>query len=140
IINLKDVGLIASWIDKRRMTYHFTNLPFKFMLIYRASRDGEIIGGYNPLEWCRIKTEDERSALLPYNIDFDHQCRASNSFIFSLTNQAFPILSRISSKKEAIIWSKNTLTKKKLLAEKFFEIEEYEVFQIIDERYSQYIN
>ncbi|KAF0558610.1 serine-enriched protein [Gigaspora margarita] len=66
---------IICWIDKRRMPYHFTNLPFKFMLIYRANRDGfeiensyincdnkgstviikvcdsgEIIGGYNPLE------------------------------------------------------------------------------------------
>ncbi|CAG8670491.1 31858_t:CDS:2, partial [Gigaspora margarita] len=193
IINIKDAGLIASWIDKRRKPYHFTNLPFTFMLIYRASRDGfgienfhencdnkgptvvvikvrnsgEIIGGYNPLKWCRIKTKhDERSRLLTYNNDFDHQCRTSNSFIFSLTNQAFPILSQVSSKEEAIIWcrnkgpcfclqdlhvtslrpnniickSKKHSYEKKVISRESFEIEEYEVFQIIDERFSQYIN
>ncbi|RIB27947.1 hypothetical protein C2G38_2159257 [Gigaspora rosea] len=120
------------------MPYHFTNLPFKFMLIYRASCDGfgienfhknydnkgptvvvikvrnsgEIIGGYNPLE------------------------RTSKSFIFSLTNKVFPILSQVSSKEEAIICN----YEKKVISRETFEIEEYEVFQIIDERFSQYIN
>ncbi|EXX54938.1 hypothetical protein GLOIN_2v1790198 [Rhizophagus irregularis DAOM 181602=DAOM 197198] len=36
-----DVALIASWIDKKKGTpYHFKDLPFKFNLISRASRDG----------------------------------------------------------------------------------------------------
>ncbi|PKY60714.1 hypothetical protein RhiirA4_484729, partial [Rhizophagus irregularis] len=70
----------------------------------------EIIGGYNPLEWRSIKIEeDETSRLLSHNQDFynDYKCKASNSFIFSLTNQNFPILSQISSKKVAIIWCRN---------------------------------
>ena len=37
----------------------------------------------------------------------DYKCKASNSFIFSLTNRAIPILSRVSSKEEAIIWCRN---------------------------------
>ncbi|RHZ85964.1 hypothetical protein Glove_58g80 [Diversispora epigaea] len=132
IINTKDAGLIASWIDKRRTPY-FKDLPFKFKLIYRASREGfginnfhnncddkgptvvvikvrdsgEIIGGYNPLKWCRVKIENERSFLLFRNNDFDHRCKTSNSFIFSLTNRLIPILSRVSSKEEAIIWCRN---------------------------------
>ncbi|PKC58087.1 hypothetical protein RhiirA1_471508 [Rhizophagus irregularis] len=130
-------ALIASWVHKKRTPYNnYRDLPSKFKLIYRASRDGfginnfhkncdnkestvviikirnsgEIIGGYNPLEWRSIKIEDdETSRLLSHNQDFynDYKCKASNSFIFSLTNQNFPILSQISSKKEAIIWCRN---------------------------------
>ncbi|CAG8568962.1 3036_t:CDS:2 [Acaulospora morrowiae] len=129
IINAKDAGLIASWIDKRKTPYHHINLPFKFKLIYRASRDGfeierfhkncdnkgptlvvikvrnslEIIGGYNPLEWHCVSVED---SILDED-DYDHQYKTSNSFIFSLTNPSVPILSRVSSKKEAIIWCRN---------------------------------
>ncbi|KAF0542323.1 serine-enriched protein [Gigaspora margarita] len=137
------------------------------VVVIKVRNSGEIIGGYNPLKWCRIKTKhDERSRLLTYNNDFDHQCRTSNSFIFSLTNQAFPILSQVSSKEEAIIWcrnkgpcfglqdlhvtslrpnniickSKKHSYEKKVISRETFEIEEYEVFQIIDKRFSQYIN
>ncbi|GBB84420.1 hypothetical protein RclHR1_01100012 [Rhizophagus clarus] len=91
IINAKDAALIASWIKKRQTPYHHNNLPFEFKLIYRASRDGfginnfhnncdnmgptvvvikvhntgEIIGGYNPLEWRSINIkENEELPLL----------------------------------------------------------------------------
>ncbi|CAG8544931.1 13577_t:CDS:2 [Acaulospora morrowiae] len=130
IINAKDAGLIASWIVKRKTPYPFRNIPLKFKLIYRASSEGfgiesfhrncdnkgptlvvikvrnsgEIIGGYNPLEWRGVK---EKFSLLLDDDDFDHQCETSNSFIFSLTNRAIPILSRVSSKKEAIIWCRS---------------------------------
>ncbi|CAG8530315.1 6679_t:CDS:2 [Dentiscutata erythropus] len=151
IINAKDAGLIASWIDKRRTPYHFANSPFKFKLIYRASSDDD----------------DERSSLLSHNNDFGQRCKTSNSFIFSLTNRAFPILSRVTSEEEAIIWSRNKgpcfglqdlrITslnpfnvvicesrkhsyEKKIINRETFEIEEYEVFQIINARFSQYIN
>ncbi|RHZ85953.1 hypothetical protein Glove_58g68 [Diversispora epigaea] len=133
IINAKDAGLIASWIDKRRTPYNFKDLPFKFELIYRASREGfeinnfhnncdnkgptvvvikvrdsgEIIGGYNPLEWCHFKIEDERSSLLSHNNDFDHQCKSSNSFIFSLEETRLNIGIARFVKEEAIIWCRN---------------------------------
>ncbi|CAB4390002.1 unnamed protein product [Rhizophagus irregularis] len=129
----------------------------------------EIIGGYNPLEWRSIKIEgDETSRLLSHNQDFyyDYKCKASNSFIFSLTNQNFPILSQISSKEEAIIWCRNKgpcfglrdlcikplrpsnnfnvicesrqhSYEKKIINGGTFEIEEYEVFQI-DKGFSYY--
>jgi len=112
--------------------YHFTDLPFKFQLIHRASQDGfnvknfhkncdnkgptvvvikvqnsgEIVGGYNPLEWRSVKkVENKRSSLLSHhnNLYIDHECETPNSFIFSLKNQTDPILSRVISEKEAII-------------------------------------
>ncbi|GBC22547.2 BTB/POZ domain-containing protein [Rhizophagus irregularis DAOM 181602=DAOM 197198] len=50
IINATDVALIASWIDKKKGTpYYFKDLPLKFNLIYRASRDCFRIGS-NHLE------------------------------------------------------------------------------------------
>ena len=93
IINAKDVALIASWIDKKRgVPYRFKEIPFKIKLAYRASKDGfgnfhhycdnkgpsivvikvrnsgEIIGGYNPLDWRSIKlVENEDSSVLLSN-------------------------------------------------------------------------
>ncbi|RGB40520.1 TLD-domain-containing protein [Rhizophagus diaphanus] len=172
IINAKDVAVIASWIDKKKGNpYRIKDIPFKFELIYRASlerfsinkfhkccdnkgptvvvikvrKSGEIIGGYNPLDW--------RS---------DHKHQASDSFLFSLfslTNGVIPILSRISSKNEAIIWckdkgpcfgfqdlwirsssrfgkSKQKSYEKKIIDSETFNIVEYEVFQVIDKRFS----
>ncbi|RIA94183.1 hypothetical protein C1645_873637 [Glomus cerebriforme] len=197
IINSIDTELIASWIDKKQGTpYHFKDLPFKFNLIYRSSREGfeidkfhnicdnkgptivvikvhnsgEIIGGYNPLEWRCIKKGDDENSLLFHNQQFyeNHHCSTSNSFIFSLTNRATPILSRVTSKKEAIIWCKNRgpcfglqdlcisssrssrpfnniigkskqhSYEKKIIDRETFEIEEYEVFQIIDNRFRMF--
>jgi hypothetical protein len=77
IINPKYAALFASWIDKREEKYIDKDIPYKFNLIYRASRDGsttasfhakcdnkgatitvvkiknseQIVGGYNPLFW-----------------------------------------------------------------------------------------
>jgi hypothetical protein len=180
VINSTDAALIVSWIDKKRGSpYDFNALPFNLRLIYRASRDGfgvdrfhnncdnrgptfvvvkvrysgEIIGGYNPLEWRCIKM-NEGSALLSYNNDFyvDQQCKTSKSFIFSLTNR---VLSRVTSKNEAIIWSRsrgpcfglqdlcisNNLGisrqhsyENRIINRENFEIEDYEVFQVIDNR------
>ncbi|UZO06757.1 uncharacterized protein OCT59_027066 [Rhizophagus irregularis] len=194
IINSRDAALIASWIDKKRVaSYNFENIPFKLKLIYRASQEdfkinkfhencdnkgptvvvikvhesGEIIGGYNPLEWRSFKiAEDERSSLLYHNCDFynNHQRKSSNSFIFSLTNRTAPVLSRVTSKREAITWCKNKgpcfglqdlfvyslnnnivgkskqhSYEKKVINKEAFEIEEYEVFQIVDDRLSSRI-
>ncbi|GES90398.1 BTB/POZ domain-containing protein [Rhizophagus clarus] len=188
IINAKDAAIIASWVDKKEETYyHFKDIPFNFELIYRASTEGfrnfhrncdnrgptvvvikvrnsgEIIGGYNPLDWRSVKLE-ENSPLLSHNNEIynDHKCEISSSFIFSLANRAIPTLSRVSSKKEAIIWcgdkgpcfglqdlwikngslphiivgkSKQHSYEKKIINRETFEIEEYEVFRIIDNRF-----
>ncbi|CAG8731131.1 21177_t:CDS:2, partial [Rhizophagus irregularis] len=105
----------------------------------------------------------ENSPLLSYNNEIynNYKCEISTSFIFSLTNRAIPILSRVSSRKEAIIWCgdkgpcfglqdlwiqngslphiivgkcKQRSYEKKIIDRETFEIEEYEVFQIIDNR------
>ncbi|RIA95262.1 hypothetical protein C1645_734229 [Glomus cerebriforme] len=193
IINAKDAALIATWIDKKKgVPYRLKEIPFKFDLIYRASHEdfkdfhlncdnkgptiviikvrnsGEIIGGYNPLDWRSVKpTEnDERTLPLDYEFYTNYKCKTSNSFIFSLfslTNGAIPILSRVSTKKEAIIWckdkgpcfglkdllirsksrsfknvvgeSKQKSYEEKIINKETFEIEEYEVFQVTDKRF-----
>ncbi|RGB41149.1 TLD-domain-containing protein [Rhizophagus diaphanus] len=177
IINTTNVALLASWIDRKRGNpYNFSDIPFEFKLIYRASRDGfrndrfhdkcdnkgptivvikvkysgEIIGGYNPLEW-RCDKINEWSTLLPNN-HVDQQCKTSKSFIFSLTNQT---ISRVTLNNDAIIWNRNKgpcfglqdlcITnnfgkseqrsyENRIINKTNFEIEEYEVFQVIDKR------
>jgi hypothetical protein len=78
IINSKHFAIFSSWIEKKDDSYYNErNIPFKFNLLYRASRDGntptifhakcdnkgativivkvtnseQIVGGYNPLQW-----------------------------------------------------------------------------------------
>ncbi|RGB40516.1 TLD-domain-containing protein [Rhizophagus diaphanus] len=188
IINAQDAATIASWIDKKKgIPYRLKDMPIKFELIYRASLEGfsinrfheccdnkgptvviikvrnsgEIIGGYNPLDWRSMK---ENESIPHNNRDFysDHKCKTSNSFIFSLSslsNGVIPKLSQVKSKKEAIVWCKNKgpcfglqdlwiennsrsgKSKQKSYENKIidgdtFDIEEYEVFQIIDDRFS----
>ncbi|CAB4387692.1 unnamed protein product [Rhizophagus irregularis] len=99
---------------------------------------------------------------MDFNWRSDHEYQASDSFLFSLfslTNGVIPILSRISSKNEAIIWCKNKgpcfgfqdlwirsdsrfgkskqkSYEKKIIDNESFNIAEYEVFQVIDKRFS----
>ncbi|PKC00596.1 hypothetical protein RhiirA5_427943 [Rhizophagus irregularis] len=138
------------------------------VVVIKVYDSGEIIGGYNPLELRSYKIlENERSSLLYYHDDVynNHQHESSDSFIFSLTNRTIPaVLSRVISKREAITWCKNKgpcfglhdlfiyslndnivgkskqhSYEKKVINKEIFEIEEYEVFQIIDDRLSNRI-
>ncbi|RHZ76374.1 hypothetical protein Glove_198g19 [Diversispora epigaea] len=99
IITNEHLAEIASWIDKKEVTYEVKNNPYEFNLILRGSRDGfgvdvfwnlcnqktnlvvvlkvkdtdEILGGYNPIGW---------------NSNIYGQCSTTNdSFIFSLKNE-----------------------------------------------------
>jgi len=135
-------------------------IPIAVVIKVRNSK--EIIGGYNPLEWRSIDTDNERRHLLHSN---NSLYKTSNSFIFLLTNRAIPIFSRVSSENEAIICSRskrpsfdlkdlcighvssqasrNNIVdtssqhsyEKKIINSETFEIEEYEVFHIIDKRH-----
>ncbi|CAG8580825.1 20073_t:CDS:2 [Rhizophagus irregularis] len=125
---------------------------------------------------CQFRHDDHFSNLYQVAIDLvympsnnsefynNHKCKTSDSFIFSLfssTNGVIPTLSRVSSKKEAIIWckdkgpcfglqdlwiqsssrsgrSKQKSYEKTIINKETFEIEEYEVYQIIDTRFSYY--
>ncbi|CAB4444553.1 unnamed protein product [Rhizophagus irregularis] len=77
LINRKHIKLFTNWIDMRDNNTNYNGIPYKFNLLYRASRDGNtaaafhakcdnkgptivvvkiknserIVGGYNPLFW-----------------------------------------------------------------------------------------
>ncbi|RHZ51831.1 hypothetical protein Glove_469g36 [Diversispora epigaea] len=96
IINKEQALEISSWIDKNETPY-FENNPYEFKLLVRGSRDGfhiktifticdkvsntiiilkvkgtgEILGGYNPLEW---------------NINKNECKKTTDGFVFSLTD------------------------------------------------------
>ncbi|RHZ87544.1 hypothetical protein Glove_33g93 [Diversispora epigaea] len=118
IISEDHAAEISSWIDRKTNTYSATNIPYKFELILRGTRDGfapqtfwnichghastivvaivkgtdEIIGGYNPLTWDN------------YN-DHDKWAETKDSFIFSLKNRIIQnsILSRVKDTKHAVL-------------------------------------
>ncbi|RHZ48292.1 hypothetical protein Glove_553g52 [Diversispora epigaea] len=121
IITNEHAAEIASWIDKKEVTYDVNNNPYEFNLILRGSRDGfgvnvfwnlcnqktnvlvvakvkdtdEILGGYNPIGW---------------NSNLNGQYSATNdSFIFSLKNRNIEnhILSRVKNTSYAIYSESN---------------------------------
>ncbi|RIB04417.1 hypothetical protein C2G38_2149033 [Gigaspora rosea] len=115
IITLQHAAEISSWIDRCSTIYNITNIPYKFNLLLRGSRDGftgetfhklcdnkpgtvvvlkvrktdEILGGYNPLIW---------------KISGGEFCATSDSFIFSLKNGTIneTIFSRVIDVSKAI--------------------------------------
>ncbi|RHZ77482.1 hypothetical protein Glove_177g131 [Diversispora epigaea] len=98
IISEEHAAEISTWIDRKTTAYTLTNIPYKFELILRATRDGfapqtfwnlcrdhtrtvviikvkgtdEIVGGYNPSAW-------DDDYIYKWVITYD-------SFIFSLKN------------------------------------------------------
>ncbi|RHZ87547.1 hypothetical protein Glove_33g163 [Diversispora epigaea] len=120
IISEVHAAEISSWIDRKTAAYSTTDIPYKFELILRRTRDGfapqtfwnichghtctivvakvkgtdEIIGGYNPLAWDN--TLDGNS---------DEWMETKDSFIFSLKNGSIQnsILSRVKKTRFAII-------------------------------------
>ncbi|RHZ70603.1 hypothetical protein Glove_269g49 [Diversispora epigaea] len=99
IIRNEQVAEISSWIDRKDTIYSLNNIPHEFNLILRGSEDkfdpksfwekchdhsntitilkvantGEILGGFNPIEWNKPK---ENWTWI----------KAKDSFIFSLKN------------------------------------------------------
>ncbi|RHZ53634.1 hypothetical protein Glove_440g5 [Diversispora epigaea] len=118
IINEEHVAEISSWIDRKSSMYSLTNVPYKFQIILRGSRDGfhpktfwnmcnghagtvviarvsgtdEILGGYNPLAW---DNSIEATSM-----------ETNDSFIFSLKNWNVQnsILSRVKNKYDALYY------------------------------------
>ncbi|RHZ84609.1 hypothetical protein Glove_79g58 [Diversispora epigaea] len=115
IITNEHAAEIASWIDKKEVTYDVNDNPYEFNLILRGSRDGfgtnvfwnlcnqktnlvvvvkakdtdEILGGYNPIGW---------------NSNLNNYSTTNDSFIFSLKNESIKnhILSRVKNASIAI--------------------------------------
>jgi len=110
IIESQQFALFASWIDKKNVLHY--NIPYKFNLLYRASRDGlsanefhekcdnkgatiivikikdsdQLIGGYNPLTWDKSDTTKS----------------TPDSFIFSLINKTNVKICRVVNVAKAI--------------------------------------
>src|SRR2546423_5181850 len=86
LIQAQHFPIFASWIEKKNNShYNSRNIPYRFNLLYRASRDGntnaafhekcdnkgptivivkikdsdQIVGGYNPISW------DQRGSYIP---------------------------------------------------------------------------
>ncbi|RHZ87672.1 hypothetical protein Glove_33g179 [Diversispora epigaea] len=119
IISEDHAAEISSWIDRKTDTYSTTNIPYKFELILRGTKDGfapqtfwnichghaytivvakvkgtdEILGSYNPLAWDN--TLDGNNKWM----------ETKDSFIFSLKNGNIQnsILSRVKVTKNAIL-------------------------------------
>jgi hypothetical protein len=77
LIERQHFAIFASWIDKKEKSHYDVRIPYKFNLLYRASKDGntaeafhsrcdnkgttivvakiansgQIVGGYNPFHW-----------------------------------------------------------------------------------------
>ncbi|RHZ82275.1 hypothetical protein Glove_110g71 [Diversispora epigaea] len=118
IISENHAAEISTWIDRKTTNYLTTNIPYKFELILRGTKDGfapqtfwdkchghagtvvvikvkgtdEIIGGYNPLAWDNS------------NINSNSWIVTNDSFIFSLKNGNIQnsILSRVKNPQCAI--------------------------------------
>src|SRR5581483_10308832 len=101
IISVQHADLISKWIDRLEINDDIKN-PYKFKLLFRASRDGstvekfheicdgqshtvaivkvqnsnEILGGYNPIEWKSLKSRRV----------IENYCSTKDSFIFSFKN------------------------------------------------------
>ncbi|RIB02693.1 hypothetical protein C2G38_2149880 [Gigaspora rosea] len=110
IISKGHAAEIASWIDRRSISYDFARNPYEFKLLFRGSRDGfnakafhsfcdnkantiivlkvkgtdEIIGGYNPIPWNKGKK-------------LGKLIKTNDSFLFSLDKENIhnSVLSRV---------------------------------------------
>ncbi|RHZ77465.1 hypothetical protein Glove_177g152 [Diversispora epigaea] len=119
IISDEHAAEISTWIDRETTAYTLANIPYKFELIPRGTRDGfapqtfwnmchghastvvlvkvkgtdEIVGGYNPLV-CDKNTRGE-------------WMETKDSFIFSLKNGNIQnsILSRVKNLRVAVFYS-----------------------------------
>ncbi|RHZ77461.1 hypothetical protein Glove_177g157 [Diversispora epigaea] len=119
IISDEHAAEISTWIDRETTAYTLANIPYKFELILRGTRDGfapqtfwnmchghastvvlvkvkgtdEIVGGYNPLV-CDKNTRGE-------------WMETKDSFIFSLKNGNIQnsILSRVKNLRVAVFYS-----------------------------------
>ncbi|RHZ87089.1 hypothetical protein Glove_40g92 [Diversispora epigaea] len=129
IINEEHALEISSWIDFKSTPYLSRDMPYKFRLILRGSRDGlapqtfwdichgyantvailkvkgtnEILGGYNPLEWNKdYKNRDSNL----FGISGCGWMETKNSFIFSLKNDNIhnSILSRVKNSANALYY------------------------------------
>ncbi len=118
LIEQKHITMISSWIDKQEMNfYDRKRVPYSFKLLYRASKDGfeaekfhqlcdnqgptvtvakvfsngQLIGGYNPLDW---KPQSKLSSDSCWYTTLDSFLFSFTS-ISSLNNNSNPKIARI---------------------------------------------
>ncbi|GBB89319.1 hypothetical protein RclHR1_00160035 [Rhizophagus clarus] len=160
LINAKHLTLFAAWIDKKDKALKI--IPYKFNLIFRASRDGntaaafhnkcnkgatiivikikgtnQIIGGYNPLDWegYAIYKITQDSFLFTFNdyrdINTGEIRRVIDANHALICNQQWgPHFSDLSMNPHNV-WTYNTNYYPELDIPNNFDIDDYEVFQVV---------
>ncbi|RHZ75045.1 hypothetical protein Glove_217g153 [Diversispora epigaea] len=150
IISEEHAAEISTWIDRKTTAYTLTDIPYKFELILRGTRDGftpqtfwnichghactvvllkvkgtdEIVGGYNPLAYDKNTigkwTETKDSFIFSLKMFGGDFCMSSNKSNFTLDDCCF---CRINSHSyEKLLRSSSS---------EFFSITDYEVFKIV---------
>ncbi|CAJ0763819.1 1769_t:CDS:2 [Entrophospora sp. SA101] len=160
ILKLKHIRIISSWIDKKDQYFYNNtkNLPFTFKLLFSTTRDGfsvrkfhrlcddkgstltiarlnnncQIIGGYNPVNWKpfdELKTFDKKDIIIARVHDSNNaifynsqtgpgfgsgpDLYIKNNLLISFHSSTYPDIEKITNSSQA------------------YEIEKYEVFQVI---------
>ncbi|PKK79390.1 hypothetical protein RhiirC2_842659 [Rhizophagus irregularis] len=170
IVKCQHFAVFASWIDKKKILhYNVRNIPYKFNLLYRASRDGnahatfhakcdnkgptivivkisnseKIVGGYNPLKWDSSNqnksTIDSYIYLFSDNIDTKSaKVSYSNGDNFSIRNSAahgpgFGKGYDLIANQDGNNWYSGTNSYPIIdgIPYGYFEVDDYEVFQVI---------
>ncbi|RHZ65599.1 hypothetical protein Glove_313g22 [Diversispora epigaea] len=175
---------ISSWIDKKESSY-IENYPYEFKLLVRGSRDGfdvetiynicdkvantviilkvegtgEILGGYNPLEWnsnknqtkCTkdsfvfsLKTANMKNSILSRVRNFSHAIYNHTPSLRLSFSCVLVLKGNLKTEKECYCTESKTYTRSirseefirsKVFRPKspipFFSVEEYEVFKIL---------
>ncbi|EXX75066.1 BTB/POZ domain-containing protein [Rhizophagus irregularis DAOM 181602=DAOM 197198] len=112
MINRKQLTIFANWIDKMKENVTYINdIPYKFNLLYRASRDGntaaafhakcddkgativvvkitnseQIVGGYNPLKWDSSNSRKQTNDSFIFSFSYRSNLQTAN-VVYSQNN------------------------------------------------------
>ncbi|GBC00439.1 hypothetical protein RclHR1_03860004 [Rhizophagus clarus] len=102
IINRKHVAIFVNWIDRRseNVENNIKSIPYKFNLLYRASRDGDTVAELH--KRCNnkgatiivIKIKDSEQVVGGYSSigwsSNDNYESSANNFVFTIPNRMYP--------------------------------------------------
>ncbi|EXX76981.1 uncharacterized protein OCT59_005022 [Rhizophagus irregularis] len=107
LIESNHIPLFASWIDRKDSPHKKNDIPYELKLLYRSSRDGfdaasfhrncdnkgatiwiakiqgttQLIGGYNPLDWCGYGWKSTTDSFLFHITDGKNISTAKLSYV-----------------------------------------------------------
>ncbi|GBC49037.2 hypothetical protein GLOIN_2v1837915 [Rhizophagus irregularis DAOM 181602=DAOM 197198] len=133
-------AVFASWIDKKNNLHYYVNIPYNFNLLYRASRD---VGGYNPLKWnSSNKVESTKDSYIYLFTDGTDTKSAKVSYSNGDQNSIRNLAAYgpgFGGGTDLLCWSNGSWLRNSALSypkidsipEKFFNVDDYEVYQVI---------